>query len=250
MAKFFINRPIVAMVISIVMVLIGLVALQRLPVAQYPEITPPEIVVNGTYTGASAVDVESSVATPLEQKVNGVENMLYMRSINSSDGTLALRVSFEVGSNLDMSNVLTQNRVSQAQASLPASVKNYGVTVKKSLVFPLLLVTLKSPNGSYDNNFLSNYASINVNDLLSRTKGVGDVKLFGGSDYAMRIWVKPDLLARLGLTVPDLVRAGDRALPLRSRAAHSARARGRDRRLRRLFIALHRAGSRSGRACR
>ncbi|MGE5845203.1 MAG: efflux RND transporter permease subunit, partial [Ignavibacteria bacterium] len=134
-------------------------------------------------------------------------NMIYMKSINANDGTLTLQVSFDVGSDLDMSNVLTQNRVSQANASLPGSVKNYGVTVKKSLVFPLMLVTLKSPEGQFDNNFLSNYASININDYLSRTQGVGDVKLFGGSDYAMRIWVKPDVLGKLGLGVPDLVKA-------------------------------------------
>ncbi len=207
MSKFFINRPIVAMVISIVLVMVGFIVMRGLPISQYPEIVPPMINVTTTYVGASSVDVEQSVATPLEQQVNGVENMLYMKSINGNDGTLTLQVSFDVGSDLDMSNVLTQNRVSQAQASLPGPVKTYGVTIKKSLVFPLLLVTLKSPKGSYDNNFLSNYASININDLLSRTKGVGDVKLFGGSDYAMRIWVKPDRLARLGLTVPDLVNA-------------------------------------------
>ncbi len=194
MSKFFINRPIVAMVISIVMVLVGLVVMRKLPISQFPDIVPPMINVTTTYVGASSVDVEQSVATPLEQQVNGVENMIYMKSINANDGTLTLQVSFDVGSDLDMSNVLTQNRVSQAQASLPGSVKNYGVTVKKSLVFPLMLVTLKSPDGSYDNNFLSNYAAININDLLARIKGVGDVKLFGGSDYAMRLWVKPDRL--------------------------------------------------------
>ena len=207
MSKFFVNRPIVAMVISIVLVMVGFIVMRGLPISQYPDIVPPMINVTTTYVGASAVDVEQSVATPLEQQVNGVENMLYMKSVNGNDGTLTLQVSFDVGSDLDMSNVLTQNRVSQAQASLPGPVKTYGVTIKKSLVFPLLLVTLKSPQGSYDNNFLSNYASININDLLSRTKGVGDVKLFGGSDYAMRIWVKPDRIARLGLTVPDIVSA-------------------------------------------
>ena len=207
MANFFINRPIVAMVISIVMVLVGIIVMRGLPISQFPDIVPPMINVTTTYIGASSVDVEQSVATPLEQQINGVENMIYMKSINANDGTLTLQVSFDVGSDLDMSNVLTQNRVSQATAFLPGSVKNYGVTVKKSLVFPLLLVTLKSPEGQFDNNFLSNYASININDYLSRTKGVGDVKLFGGSDYAMRIWVKPDVLGKLGLTVPDLVKA-------------------------------------------
>ena len=207
MANFFIRRPIVAMVISIVMVLIGIIVMRGLPISQFPDIVPPMINVTTTYVGASSIDVEQSVATPLEQQINGVENMIYMKSINGNDGTLTLQVSFEVGSDLDMSNVLTQNRVNQATAFLPGSVKNYGVTVKKSLVFPLLLITLKSPEGQYDNNFLSNYASINVNDLISRTKGVGDVKLFGGSDYAMRIWVKPDVLGKLNLTVPEIVKA-------------------------------------------
>ncbi|MFI5237341.1 MAG: efflux RND transporter permease subunit, partial [Ignavibacteriales bacterium] len=207
MANFFIRRPIVAMVISIVMVLVGIIVMKGLPIAQFPDIVPPMINVTTTYVGASSIDVEQSVATPLEQQVNGVENMIYMKSINGNDGTMTLQVSFEVGSDLDMSNVLTQNRVNQAEAFLPGSVKNYGVTVKKSLVFPLLLITLKSPEGQYDNNFLSNYASININDRISRTSGVGDVKLFGGSDYAMRIWVKPDILGKLNLTVPEIVKA-------------------------------------------
>jgi len=207
MAQFFIRRPIVAMVISIVTVMMGAVALTRLPVAQFPDIVPPLIQVTTTYTGANALDVESSVAAPLEQQVNGVDNMIYMKSTNANDGTYNLQVSFEVGSNLDISNVLVQNRVSQATASLPQSVKTYGVTVKKSLNFPLMLVTLTSPSGAFDSNFLSNYAGININDQLKRLRGVGDVVLFGGSDYAMRIWVRPDRLKTLGLTVADLSNA-------------------------------------------
>ena len=207
MGQFFIRRPIVAMVISIVTVLVGLVSLARLPVAQYPDIVPPLIQVTTTYVGASAVDVEQTVATPIEQQVNGVERSIYMKSTNANDGTLKLEVSFEVGANLDISNVLTQNRVSQANPSLPTDVKNYGVSVKKSLSFPLMLVTLTSPSGAYDSNFLSNYALININDQLARISGVGQVTLFGGSDYAMRIWVRPDRLQRLGLTVVDLVDA-------------------------------------------
>lgn len=207
MANFFIRRPIVAMVISILLVLVGIIVMRGLPIAQFPDIVPPMINVTTTYIGASSVDVEQSVATPLEQQINGVENMIYMKSINGNDGTMTLQVSFDVGSDLDMSNVLTQNRVNQATAFLPGSVKNYGVTVKKSLVFPLLLITLKSPEGQYDNNFLSNYASINITDRISRTKGVGDVRLFGGSDYAMRIWIKPDILGKIGLTVPEIVKA-------------------------------------------
>jgi HAE1 family hydrophobic/amphiphilic exporter-1 len=207
MGNFFIRRPIVAIVISIVTVIVGLVSLSRLPIAQYPEITPPLIQVTTTYVGASALDVEESVATPIEQQVNGVENSIYMKSTNANDGTLKLEVSFEVGADLDISNVLTQNRVSQAMPSLPIDVKNYGVNVKKSLSFPLMLVTLTSPSGTYDSNFLSNYALININDQLARIRGVGQITLFGGADYAMRIWVRPDRLQALGLTVMDLVNA-------------------------------------------
>jgi HAE1 family hydrophobic/amphiphilic exporter-1 len=207
MAEFFVRRPIVAMVIAILIVLVGLVALGGLPIAQYPEITPPEVSVSASYTGANAEAVEQSVATPLEQKVNGVENMLYMKSVNSNDGTMTLTVSFEVGSDLDMSNVLVQNRVSEATASIPEEVKRLGVTVKKKLSFPLLLVSLYSPNGSYDQNFQSNYLTINILDAIARIKGVGQASVLGGSDYAMRIWVKPDQLAKLGLTVPDITNA-------------------------------------------
>ncbi|MBW2415846.1 MAG: efflux RND transporter permease subunit, partial [Deltaproteobacteria bacterium] len=180
-----------------------------LPVAQYPEITPPMVSVQATYTGASAVNVEQSVATPIEQKVNGVEDMIYMKSTNSSDGRLTLEVSFEVGTDLDMANVLTQNRVSEAQAMLPEEVTRQGVTVKKKLAFPLLLISLVSPDETYDEEFLTNYATINVIDELARIRGVGLAEVLGGSitEYAMRVWIKPDQLAKLGLTVPDLTRA-------------------------------------------
>jgi HAE1 family hydrophobic/amphiphilic exporter-1 len=207
MARFFVNRPIVAMVLSIVMVLLGLVAMSGLPIAQYPEIVPPMVQITTTFVGASATDVEAAVATPLEQKINGVEKGIYMKSTNANDGTLTLRVSFEVGSNLDMDNVLTQNRVSEATPQLPQSVKNYGVAVKKALAFPLMVISVKSPNGTYDNNFLSNYATININDNIARIPGVGQINLFGGSDYAMRVWLRPDRIAKLGITVPDIVNA-------------------------------------------
>jgi HAE1 family hydrophobic/amphiphilic exporter-1 len=207
MSEFFIRRPIVAMVISIIIVIIGLVAMKSLPISQYPEITPPEVLVTTTYQGANAINVEQAVATPIEQKVNGVEEMLYMKSVNASDGSLSLRIAFEVGTNLDNANMLTVNRVNQAEAVLPNEVKQFGVVTKKALPFPLLIISLQSPNGSYDNNFLSNYANINVVDVISRIRGVGDVKLFGGADYAMRIWVRPDVIAKLGLTMNDLIKS-------------------------------------------
>ncbi len=207
MARFFVNRPIVAIVISIVTVLLGAVAMQGLPIAQYPEIVPPMVQVTTTFIGASSTDVEASVATPLEQQINGVEQMIYMKSTNANDGTLTLKVSFEVGSNLDMDNVLTQNRVSQAQPQMPQSVKNYGVSVKKALAFPLLVISIKSPNGTYDSSFLSNYTTININDAIARIQGVGQINLFGGSDYAMRVWLRPDVIGRLGLTIPEIANA-------------------------------------------
>jgi HAE1 family hydrophobic/amphiphilic exporter-1 len=206
-AAFFVNRPIVAMVISIVTVLLGLVAMSGLPIAQYPEIVPPMVQISTSFTGASATDVEASVAAPLEQKLNGVENMIYMKSTNANDGTLSLKVSFEVGTDLDMANVLTQNRVSEAMPALPQTVKNYGVSVKKSLAFPLMIISLSSPRGSYETSFLTNYATINLTDNLSRVKGVGQVSVFGGSDYAMRVWLRPGRIANLGLTIPDVVNA-------------------------------------------
>jgi HAE1 family hydrophobic/amphiphilic exporter-1 len=207
MSRFFVNRPIVAMVISIITVLLGVVAMSGLPIAQYPEIVPPMVQVTTTFVGASATDVEASVATPIEQKINGVEKSIYMKSTNANDGTFALKVSFEVGSNLDMDNVLTQNKLSEAMPQMPQSVKNYGVTVKKALAFPLLIISIKSPGGTYDNNFLSNYTTININDAIARVPGVGQINLFGGSDYAMRVWLRPDRIAKLGLTVPDIVSA-------------------------------------------
>ncbi len=197
------------MVIAIITVMVGFISMRGLPISQYPEITPPMVSVSGAYTGANAVNVEQSVATPIEQKVNGVENMIYMKSTNASDGTMQLQVSFDVGTDIDMANVLTQNRVSEAQALLPQEVTRLGVTVKKQLSFPLMLISMISPGGTYDAEFLTNYSTINVLDELARIQGVGQADVLGGSvfEYAMRIWVKPDQLAKLGLTVPDLTQA-------------------------------------------
>jgi HAE1 family hydrophobic/amphiphilic exporter-1 len=207
MSKFFIGRPIVAIVISIVTVIAGLVGIAKLPVAQLPDIVPPQINVSATYTGADAITIEQSVATPLEQQMNGVDNMLYMMSTNANDGTMTLKVTYDVGTNVDIDQVNTQNRVSQASPNLPTSVNQYGVTVKKLMGLPLLVLSVYSPNGTYNGQFLGNYATININDALLRVRGVGQVTNFGAADYAMRIWVKPDQLTKLGLTVTDLMSA-------------------------------------------
>jgi HAE1 family hydrophobic/amphiphilic exporter-1 len=207
MSKFFINRPIVAIVIAIITVLAGVVAMTKLPVAMLPDIVPPQINAATTYTGADALTIEQSVATPIEQQMNGVDNMLYMMSTNANDGTMNLKVTFDVGTNVDIDQVNTQNRVAQANPNLPTSVSQYGVTVKKLMGLPLLVVSLYSPNSTYSGEFLGNYATININDAILRIPGVGQVTNFGAADYAMRIWVKPDQLTKLGLTVSDLTNA-------------------------------------------
>jgi len=206
-AEFFIRRPIVAIVIAILIVMLGAYALLRLSFEQYPFLAPPTIRVTANYPGASAVAVEQSVATPVEQEVNGVDRMIYMKSSNTSDGRMQLDVNFEVGVDQDTANVLTQNRVSSAQARLPQEVVAQGVTVKKQSPSILMILSLYSPGGSYDANFLINYASINVRDQILRIPGVAQVDLFGGTDYGLRVWLRPDKLAKLGLTPSDVVAA-------------------------------------------
>ncbi|MGA8503039.1 MAG: multidrug efflux RND transporter permease subunit [Candidatus Sulfotelmatobacter sp.] len=208
MSKFFINRPIVAMVISIVMVLVGSLTVLSLPVAQFPNITPPEIQVIGTYVGADAQTLEQAVATPIEQQMNGVDNMNYMYSLNATgNNTTSLIVDFDVKTDPNTDFINTQSRETQAASQLPPDVNNYGITVRKSVTAPLMWVALYSPRGTYDAKFLANYAYINIVDPVLRSPGIGNVQVFGAGQYAMRLWVKPDTLSKLGITVPEIVSA-------------------------------------------
>ena len=195
------------MVIAIVMTIVGAITYLRLPVAQFPDIVPPEIQVKTTYTGADALTVEQSVATPIEQQMSGVDNMNYMQSVNGNDGTLKLTVDFEVGTNVNTDQILSQMRSNQASSQLPQDVNKFGVTVQKSTSSPLIMFALYSPKDTYDNVFLANYATINLNDEFTRVKGIGSVSVLGAGQYAMRIWVRPDQLAKLGLTIPEIIQA-------------------------------------------
>jgi HAE1 family hydrophobic/amphiphilic exporter-1 len=207
MARFFVSRPIVAMVIAIITVILGIVSIIQLPITQFPNITPPEVMIQANYVGADALTVEQSVATPLEQQMSGVDNMLYMYSVNGSNGQTTLRVAFDVETDPNIDQLLAQMRYSQASPHLPPEVRNLGVTIRKSTGSPLILFTLYSPQGTHDAEFLANYAYINLADRIARDSGVGQVIIFGAGEYAMRIWVKPDQLAKLGLTVNDLTNA-------------------------------------------
>ncbi|HRI14179.1 MAG TPA: efflux RND transporter permease subunit, partial [Verrucomicrobiota bacterium] len=207
MSKFFINRPIVAMVISILMVIIGVVAMLSLPVAQFPNIADPQIQVKATYPGADALTVEQSVATPIEQQMSGVDNMEYMYSLNANNGSMTLTVDFDVTTDPNTDQILSQMRSSQASSQLPSAVNNQGLTVQKSTSSPLMLFALYSPNDTYDAVFLANYSYINLNDRLTRVGGIASVQVFGAGQYAFRIWVRPDRLAQMGITVPQIIAA-------------------------------------------
>ena len=207
MAKFFINRPIVAMVISILMVLMGLVSMSRLPVAQFPNIADPQIQVNATYPGADALTVQQSVAVPIEQQMSGVDNMEYMYSLSANNGSMKLTVDFDVKTDPNTDQILAQMRQGQANSQLPSAVINQGVTVQKSTTSPLILFALYSPNKTYDSIFLANYSYININDAMTRVRGIASVTVFGAGQYAIRLWVRPDRLAQMGITVPEIINA-------------------------------------------
>ena len=240
MSRFFISNPIVAVVIAILFVIGGAVMVFRLPVAQFPEIAPPQIETTAMYTGADALTVEQSVATPIDAQVNGAKRMIYMQAISGNDGTMTLQVSFETGTDIDIDQVQVQNRLAQAQANLPTAVNNYGLTTIQTAGIPLLLFTINSPNKTWDQNFLSNYVVINIKDELARVPGIGQVKIFGAANYAMRVWVNPGTIANMGLSVSDLVNAitaqnvvnpagtlGGEPAPAGQKLTYTVRARGR-----------------------
>src|SRR5689334_18443914 len=241
MSRFFINRPTVAIVIAIVTVIAGVVALAGLPVAQFPQIAPSDIYITATYVGADAQTIEQSVATPIEQQMSGVDNMNYMYSLNATaNGQMRMFVDFDVTTDPNTDLILAQSRETQAAPQLPVDVTNFGVTVQKSVLAPLMLVALYSPKGTHDAKFLANYSYINLNDPLTRVRGVGTVQVFGSGQYAMRLWVKPDQLAKLAITVPEIVSAiqtqntvnpagqvGSEPIPKDQPFTYSVRAQGR-----------------------
>jgi HAE1 family hydrophobic/amphiphilic exporter-1 len=241
MSKFFIRRPIVAMVISLLLVIVGAITIAGLPVALFPQIAPPEVQVSAVYTGADALTIEQSVATPIEQQMSGVDNMNYMYSLNATaKGELRMIVDFDVKTDPNTDLILSQMRTTLASSQLPAEVNAFGLTVQKTLTAPLMLLSVNSPNGALDAQFLANYAYINLNDQLTRVPGIGSVQVFGAGQYAMRLWVKPDQLAKLGITVPEIVSAvqaqntvnpagqvGSEPIPKGQEYTYSVRARGR-----------------------
>src|SRR4051794_32934889 len=207
LSKFFIDRPIFAGVLSLLMLLAGLIALRALPLSEYPEVVPPSIVVRAQYPGANPKVIAETVATPLEESINGVENMLYMGSQATTDGLMTLTVTFKLGTDPDKAQQLVQNRVAQAEPRLPEEVRRLGVTTVKSAPDLTMVVHLLSPNARYDMTYLRNYAVLNVKDRLARLPGVGQVQLFGSGDYSMRVWLDPQKVAQRGLSAGDIVRA-------------------------------------------
>src|ERR1700746_3251180 len=208
MANFFIRRPIVAIVIAILTVIIGVITIVTLPVAQFPQIAPPEIRLQANYPGADAQTLEQAVATPIEQQVSGVDNMTYMYSLNATaNQKTQLLLDFDLKTDPNMDLILTQSREQLATGQLPPEVNSYGVSLKKSATAPFMLIALYSPHGTHDAAYLANYAYINLNDPIARLYGVGQTTVFGSGQYAMRLWVKPDQLAKLGITVTDIVNA-------------------------------------------
>src|ERR1700723_716784 len=206
MSKFFIRRPIVAIVIAILTVIVGTVTLFTLPTSQFPDIVPTEILVTATYPGADAKTVSQAVSTPIEQQMNGVDNMIYMDSVSANNGVVQLFVDFDVKTDPNIDQVLAQLRVDQAQSQLPAQVTTAGLTVQKALTSPLMLVAVNSQDGKLSQDFLTNFAIINLQDQLARVKGVSRGQVFGGQ-YAMRVWVHPDQMAKLGVTATDVIAA-------------------------------------------
>ncbi len=206
-SRFFIDRPIFATVLALVIVIIGLIACYTLPIAEYPEIVPPTIVVNARYPGANPQVIADTVATPLEQEINGVERMLYMSSQSTSDGQMSLTITFQLGTDLDKAQVLVQNRVAIAEPRLPETVRRLGITTQKSSPDLLLVVHLLSPDNRYDQAYIGNYALIQIRDVLTRLEGVGNITLFGLREYSMRVWLDPDKLASLNMTAGDAVQA-------------------------------------------
>src|SRR4249920_3383375 len=206
-SHFFIRRPVFAGVLSIIIFLVGLIAMWRLPISEYPDVVPPTVVVQATYPGANPKTISETVAAPLEQAINGVEDSLYMFSQSTTDGVMSLTVTFKLGTDIDKAQVQVQNRVAQALPKLPEEVRQLGVTTTKQSPDLTMVVHLTSPNGRYDEIYLRNYATLQVKDVLARIPGAGDVEVFGSGDYAMRVWLNPDKLAARNLTASDVVAA-------------------------------------------